>query len=96
MRVPAGALTDLIGVLLRVSAISGVVASGRWQQNVSSGTPPELEDRMSSTGSGAPKKSRNRHTGGSGLSIARRFTEAHGGSLSAPGTETVFTLQPPG
>jgi two-component system sensor histidine kinase BaeS len=42
------------------------------------------------------EKSRNRHTGGSslGLSIARRFTEAHGGSLSvtsSPGTETVFT-----
>ncbi|MBP5909402.1 hypothetical protein F3K40_32350 [Streptomyces sp. LBUM 1478] len=44
MRVPAGALTGLIGVLLGASAISGVVASGRWQQNVSSGTPPELED----------------------------------------------------
>ncbi|WP_328783602.1 HAMP domain-containing histidine kinase [Streptomyces canus] len=47
------------------------------------------------------EKSRNRHTGGSGLglSIARRFTEAHGGSLSvtsSPGTETVFTLQLPG
>lgn len=32
MRVPAGALTGLIGVLLGASAISGVVASGRWQQ----------------------------------------------------------------
>lgn len=32
MRVPAGALTGLIGVLLGASAISDVVVSGRWLQ----------------------------------------------------------------
>jgi hypothetical protein len=37
-------LTGLIGVLLGASAISVVVAFGRWQQSVPSGTPPELED----------------------------------------------------
>ncbi|MGI3201722.1 hypothetical protein ACRJ4W_31585 [Streptomyces sp. GLT-R25] len=44
MRVPAGVLTGLIGVLLGALAISVGVASGRWQQNVPSGTPPEPGD----------------------------------------------------
>jgi len=44
MRVLAGALTGLIGVLLGASVISVGVASGRWQRNVPSGTPRELEN----------------------------------------------------
>lgn len=49
MSVPADALTGLIGVLLGASAISVVVASGRWQQNVSSGTSPEPGDAHDTT-----------------------------------------------
>ncbi|MCW2902995.1 MAG: hypothetical protein JWO67_5260 [Streptosporangiaceae bacterium] len=49
MRVPAGALTGHIGVLLGASAISAAFASGRWQQNVSSGTPPEPWDAPDET-----------------------------------------------
>jgi hypothetical protein len=49
MRVPYGALTGLIGVLLGASAISVLFASGRCQQNVSSGTPPEPGDAHDET-----------------------------------------------